>query len=390
MLNLDFDPEQEMLRDTVRGVCASTCPLSVVRELEDDPTGYPPELWKQLGALDLVGLLLPEEYGGSAMSALEGVVLYEELGRALAPTPHFPSAVLCGGALAKAGSAEQRDSWLSKVASGEAILVPAWLEADGGYGPRAVTTRAAGDGDGLLISGRKLHVPYARAASGLVVVARTGNDDEDVDLFLVDPSAPGVTMTQQFSVASDCQYEVVFDNVAVPAEARLGAPGSGWRTWDQVMLESVVLAAAQAVGGARYALEITVQYAKDRHQFDKPLGAFQAIGHYLADASTAVDGAETLVHEAAWAQATGRPFDKLAPMAKLFACQTFRDVTAMAQQVFGGIGFTVEFDIQLYFRRAKQLQLSWWDESYLEELVARAVIGAGPDGVRDWFAPAPG
>ena len=140
------------------------------------------------------------------------------------------------------------------------------------------------------------------------------------------------------------------------------------------MLDGITLLAAQAIGGAQYALDITVQYAKDRRQFDKPLGAFQAIAHYLADAVTAVDGGTTLVHEAAWARAEGRPVDRLAPMAKLFACRTFRDVTAMAQQVFGGIGFTVDFDIQLYFRRAKQLQLSWWDTRHLEELVAAAVL----------------
>jgi alkylation response protein AidB-like acyl-CoA dehydrogenase len=117
-----------------------------------------------------------------------------------------------------------------------------------------------------------------------------------------------------------------------------------------------------------------VQYAKDRHQFDKPLGAFQALAHYLADAVTTVDGAETLVYEAAWARDNGRPVAKLAPMAKLFACKTFRHVTAMAQQIFGGVGFTVEYDIQLYFRRAKQLQISWWNDRYLEELVAAAVL----------------
>src|SRR5580704_17612971 len=140
------------------------------------------------------------------------------------------------------------------------------------------------------------------------------------------------------------------------------------------MHDGIILAAAQAVGGAQYALEITVQYAKDRQQFDKPLGAFQSLAHYLADAATAVDGAEVLVHEAAWARSESRDVARLAPMAKLFACQTFRDVTATAQQIFGGIGFTVEFDIQLYFRRAKQLQLSWWDTRYLEELVAASVL----------------
>jgi len=144
------------------------------------------------------------------------------------------------------------------------------------------------------------------------------------------------------------------------------------------MLDGVIMLAAQAVGGARYALDITVQYAKDREQFDKPLGAFQAIAHYLADAVTAVDGAETLVYEAAWARANSRPVDGLAPMAKLFACKTFRDVTAMAQQVFGGVGFTVEYDIQLYFRRAKVQQISWWDDRALEELIATNVL----DGAR--------
>jgi alkylation response protein AidB-like acyl-CoA dehydrogenase len=128
------------------------------------------------------------------------------------------------------------------------------------------------------------------------------------------------------------------------------------------------------MGGAERALEITVQYAKDRKQFDKPLGAFQAIAHYLADAATAVDGGKTLVYEAAWARSHGRPIERLAPMAKLFACQTWRDVTAMCQQVWGGVGFTIEYDIQLYFRRAKQLQITWWDPQRLEERIAADVL----------------
>ena len=234
--------------------------------------------------------------------------------------------------------------------------------------------RAEPDGDGFTISGTKRHVAFAGSASRLVVVARTGDAETDVDLFLVDPSADGVTLTQQLTIASDTQFRVDFDGVRVTADDRIGAAGSGWSTWDAVMHEGVILAGAQAVGGAKYALEITVQYAKDRHQFDKPLGAFQALAHYLADGATSVDGAEVLVHEAAWARAEGANVDKLAPMAKLIACRTFRDLTATAQQIFGGIGFTVEFDIQLFFRRAKQLQLSWWDTRHLEERIAAAVL----------------
>jgi alkylation response protein AidB-like acyl-CoA dehydrogenase len=376
MLDLEFTAEQEMLRETVRGVCATTSPLSVVRELEDDPVGYSPELWKQLAHLDLIGLQLPEEYGGSGMTTLENVVLYEEFGRSLAPSPHFVSSVLGGGVLADAGSADQKQEWLPRLVTGEAIVTPAWLEPENGFGPKGVQVRAVPDGDGFLISGTKRHVAFASSAARLVVLARTGDGNGDVDLFLVDPAATGVTLTQQKTIASDSQYRVDLDQVRVDPTDRIGAAGSGWATWDRVMHNGIILAAAQAVGGAQYSMDITVQYAKDRHQFDKPLGAFQALAHYLADGTTSVDGAEVLVHEAAWARSEGRDVARLAPMAKLFACQTFRDVTATAQQIFGGIGFTVEFDIQLYFRRAKQLQISWWDSRYLEELVAAAVLDA--------------
>jgi alkylation response protein AidB-like acyl-CoA dehydrogenase len=376
MLDLDFSPEQEMLRQTTRDVLARHCPLDVVRDMEDNPTGYPLSLWTQLGELDLIGLLLPEEHGGSGMTLVEGVALYEELGRALAPTPHFASAVLSGGVIAHAGSTGMKSQWLGGIASGESILTPAWLEPENGFSPRGVQVRAEPDGaGGFRLSGLKRHVTFAAAADRLVVLARTGDDDEAIDLFLVDPTAVGVTLRQQYSIASDTQYEVSFDAVVLTEDDRIGEGGTGWATWQHVLEGGLVLLAAQAVGGARYAMEITTQYAKDREQFDKPLGAFQALAHNLADAVTALDGAEQLVHEAAWAGASGRSLTSLAPMAKLFACSTFRDITAMAQQIFGGVGFTLDFDIQLYFRRAKQQQIMWCNDRVLEETVATALLG---------------
>lgn len=376
MLDLEFDQEQELLRQTVRDVLERHCSPDVVRAMEDDVVGYPPELLSQLGQLDLIGLLLPEEYGGSGMSLIEGVALYEELGRALAPTPHFVSAVMAGGVLAAAGSDEQKERWLRPVTNGEAVLTPAWLEPENGFSPRGIGLRAvpASSGSGFVLDGVKRHVAFASAADRLVVLARTGEGDEDVDLFLVDPAGPGVTLRHQFSIGSDTQYEVALSDVSVDAADRIGAAGTGWGTWQSVLEPGLVLLAAQAVGGARYALEITTQYAKDRQQFNKPLGAFQALAHYLADAVTNLDGAEQLVHEAAWAGATGRSLSSLAPMAKLFACSTFRDITAMAQQIFGGIGFTLDFDIQLYFRRAKQQQLMWANDRTLEDSVAAALL----------------
>jgi alkylation response protein AidB-like acyl-CoA dehydrogenase len=375
MLDLDFSAEQEMLRQTTRDVLERHCPLDVVRDMEDNPTGYPLSLWSQLGELDLIGLLLPTEYGGSGMTLVEGVALYQEFGRALAPIPHFVSAVLSGGVLARAGSVGQKTQWLGAIASGDAIFTPAWLEPENGYTPRGVEVRAESDGrGGFRLSGVKRHVAFAAAADRLLVLARTGDDAEAIDLFLVDPTAVGVILRQQFTIASDTQYEVTFENVAVGEDDRIGGPGTGWSTWQDILEPGLVLLAAQAVGGARYAHEITTQYAKDRQQFDKPLGAFQALAHNLADAVTNLDGAEQLVHEAAWAGASGRSLSALAPMAKLFACRTFRDITAMAQQIFGGIGFTLDFDVQLYFRRAKQQQLMWSNDRILEDAVAAALL----------------
>ena len=373
-MDLDFAEEQEMLREMVRGVCREYSPLDVVRALENDPRGYPDELWKQLTELGLVGILIPEAYGGQEQTLLEAAVVYEEFGRALAPVPHFVSSVLSARTLVAAGSEAQKSAWLPKIASGEAILAPTWLEPRRGFGPEGVQMRAQFEGDEVVLSGTKLHAVFAAAADQWIVLARTGDGPEEIDLFLVDPVTPGIELSQRLNLGSETTYRVDFDGVRVPLDRRIGPAGSGWSTWSDVMHEGIVLAAAQAAGGAKQALEMTVAYAKEREQFGKPIGAFQALSHYLADAATAIEGGSTLVYEAAWAHAEGKDVSQLAPMAKLFMCHAFRDMTATCQQIWGGVGFTIEYDIQLYFRRAKQLQLSWWDERYLEERVAGALL----------------
>ena len=369
-MDLDFTEEHEMLREMVRGVCAEYAPLEVVRELENDEKGMPDALWKQLVELGLVGILVPEEYGGQGQSLLEAAIVYEEFGRSLAPSPHFVSAVLSAGVLSLAGSEEQKKTWLPGIASGDVILAPAWLEPRNGFGAKGVQVRAQASGDGFVLDGAKMHVNYAATADRLVVLARTGDEEEAIDLFLVDPRAAGVTLSQRENLGSETTFRVDLANVEVAEADRIGGAGSGWETWALVMNDAIVLAAAQAAGGAKAALEITVDYAKTREQFGKPLGAFQSVSHYLADAATQIEGGSTLVYEAAWKRSVGQDTALHAPLAKLFMCHAFRDVTAMCQQVWGGVGFTIEYDIQLYFRRAKQLQLSWYDDRHLGELVA--------------------
>ena len=369
-MNLDFSEEQDMLRETVRGVCNQLCPTDVVRSMEDDPKGYPDDLWKQFAELGLTGIIIPEEFGGSGMGIMEAAISYEEIGRSLCPTPHFHSAFLSAKVLLASGSDDQKKEWLPKIASGDAILTPAWMEPANGFGPKGVQVRATASGDGFTISGTKLNVHYASSAERMLVLARTGDADTNISVFLVDPNAQGVKLTQALSLSSDTQYRVDFEGVAVTKADIVG----DWASFNAAMYEGVILLSAFAVGGSEQALDITVEFTKEREQFGKPLGAFQAISHYLSDASTLVAGARTLMYEAAWAAEVGKPLDRLAPMSKLFACNTYRDLTAMAEQVWGGVGFTVEYDIQLFFRRAKQLQITWWDTSHLEELIASSVL----------------
>jgi alkylation response protein AidB-like acyl-CoA dehydrogenase len=369
-MNLDFSDEQQALRDLVRGVCAEYAPVSVVRALEDDPRGVPEALWKKLGETGVLGILVPEAHGGAGQGLLEAVIALEELGRALAPTPALASCVASAGALLGAGSEAQQAEWLPRIAAGDAVVTPAWLEPQRGFGAHGVQARAHRDGAGWALDGAKRGVAFAALATRLLVLARTGEAPGDVTLFLVDPAAPGVTAKQVRTLASDTQYELTLAGVRVADAARLGAPNTGWAVWERAMRDACVALAAYANGACERALEITVQYAKDRKQFDKPIGAFQAISHYLADARTALDGSKYLTYQAASVRDAGADTARLAPMAKLFACDTFRDVTATCQQIWGGVGFTIEYDIQLYFRRAKQLQLSWYDPPHLEELIA--------------------
>ena len=382
-MDLKFTDEQNMLRDMTRNLCADHSSVALVRQMENDPLGLPTALWQQMQQTGLTGIRVPEQYGGMGMGLLDAAVVFEQLGRHLAPGPLFDSAIISAGALVRGGAGCA--DVLASIASGQTIVVPAWLEPDGGFGPSGVQLKAVRSGDGYVLSGVKRHVFYAKAAHKLLVLARSGDAADALTLLLIDADAQGLAYEQQRSMASDTQYRIGFDQVRVPLSARVGDEDGGWRIWDAVLREGLVLLGAYAAGGAERALEITVQYSKDREQFGKPIGAFQALAHDMADASPVVEGAKVLVYEAAWAHDNGRHDPRLAPMAKLFACNAFRDVTHMAQQVHGGIGFTLDYDIQLYYRRAKQLQLNWWDARHLEGLVAAAVLDSAGRSIPDPF-----
>ena len=382
-MDLNFSEEQDMLRGAVRELLEKHSSPDDVRALEDTPTGYSQPLWSELAAMDLVGLTLPEEHGGSGMGALETVVLYEELGRALASTPHLTTAVLGAGLLIAGGTPEQQQQWLPKIARGEIVLTVARYEPQRGEGPEGIGLRAEPDGDGYRLNGTKIRVPLAGSADAIAVLARTGEDPTDIGVFFVTPTTQGVSLEHTPVLGSDAEYEMVFDNVEMTAAHLLGEqPDVGWAALETAMEDVLIAVAAFAVGGAQRALEMTVTYAKEREQFGKPIGSFQGLAHPIADMATETTGAQVLVHQAAWRKANGLALGPLAFMAKSYACDVFKRTTKVGQQVFGGVGFTRDIDIQLYFRRAKQLEITWGGPALLEEAIAAAEL----DGDRGWVS----
>jgi len=375
-MDLKFSDEQEMLRDAVRGICERLSDSERVRELEGDAVGYSVELWRELAQMDLLGLTIPTEYGGSGMTALEQVIVFMELGRAIAPVPALPTVGFAAPLLVASGSDAQKQQWLPRIAGGEAILSLAWLEPNRGEGAEGVQLAAKPDGDVVRLSGTKMLVPFAASADALVVIARTGDAERDLTLYLVDPKADGVRLEPTATTSGDASYEVTFDDVEIDVEALIGDVGAGWELFLHAMEETLVYASALAVGGTEKVLDLTVEYAKERVQFGVPIGSFQGIAHPIANVATDLQGARTLVFQAAWGLSQERRRLALSAMTKFHAAETYRMATRVGHQTFGGIGFTMAIDMQLYFRRAKQLELTWFGPGALLEFIAAAELDA--------------
>ncbi len=365
-MDLTWSDEQQLLARTVREVCAKYSTPEIVRALEDDPLGYREDLWKELAALGLLGLTIPQEHGGAGASMLEHAIVCEEMGRALVASPYPTTAVLAAAAIAHGGTPSQQAALLPGIASGSEIVTCAWFEQD-----RASTVGTTFENG--RVTGSKILVPFASSATRVLVVARSP-DDDGAGLFLVDPA--DAVVLQQRTMASDAAYAVTFDRA--PAE-RVG----DWAAFRRALDEMLVALAAYAVGGASRAHEMAVEYAKEREQFGRKIGSFQGIAHPLADTATDIEGARVLTWQAAWAHATGkRDGATLSAMAKLYACDVFKRTTKVGQQTFGGIGFIRDVDMQLYFRRAKQMELLWLGPRELEERIAAAELDAPTPFVR--------
>lgn len=367
-MDLTLTEDQEMIRQSAREFFEQECPMSLVREMADDPRGVPKDLWRQMAEMGYMGLPFPEDYGGMGSSFLDLCVLIEELGRFRVPGPFVSSVVLCGLPIMQFGSEEQKSEYLSGIASGERIMAYAETEPNASWSASDIQMSAVAGADGFVLDGEKLFVSYAHVAGAFLVAARTGGSGADgITLLLMDAKAPGVTCEPLETIDNDRHHKITFGNVTVPAGNVLGRPGEGEAIVTAIHHWGAAAKCAEMVGGAQRVLDMSVEYAKTRTQFDRPIGTFQAVQHQCANMAVDVIGSRFMAYEAIWRLSEGLDAAKEVSMAKAWVSDAYQRVCSSGHQIHGAIGFTEEHDMHLYLRHAKASELAFGDGDYHRE-----------------------
>ncbi|MDP3939425.1 MAG: acyl-CoA dehydrogenase family protein [Deltaproteobacteria bacterium] len=380
---MDFalSAEQEQLRDSARALLARECPTTRVRRTMESPAGHDPALWKTFAEAGWLGVLVPEAHGGAGLGLLDAAVLMGEMGRALAQGSYLVSSIGAVTALREGGSAAQQATWLPRLASGEAIATLAVAEApEGRYDGAGVEARAKRRGGAHALDGTKIFAEGAQVADLVLAAFRTaaakknGDDFAGVELFAVPAPSRGLGVQPLVSVDETRRpCEVRFRNVTAGAAERLAGRGKGsGRALARALDACAIAVSAESVGAAERALELAVEYVKVREQFGRPVGTFQAVQHMAAEAAARLEPARALVWHAAWAfDARPREAPMAASMAKSYCADAFRAVSRTAVEMHGGIGFTWEHDMHLYYKRALANAADFGDAGFHRDRIAR-------------------
>ena len=376
-MDFGFNEEQDMLRKSARDFLAKESPMTYVRRMMEDEVGYSVETWRKMAGLGWMGLILPEEYGGAGLNMVDLVVVLEEMGRVVMPGPCFSTVLLGALAVLEGGSEQQKARYLKAIAAGELKATVASLEPNGRWEAEGIGATATADSGGFLLNGTKLFVADAHVADLVVVAVRSeqSKGEEGISLFAVDVPKEGVTITPLKTMDQTRKLcEVKLEKVRVGPEALIGARGGGFPILKRVTDRAKVALCAEMCGGAERVLEMSVEYAKVRVQFDRPIGSFQAIQHKCANMLLLVESAKSATYYAAWAVANDVPEAPLASaMAKSYTSDAYRVVAGEGIQIHGGIGFTWEHDMHIYFKRAKGSEFTFGDATYNRELVAQLI-----------------
>jgi alkylation response protein AidB-like acyl-CoA dehydrogenase len=376
-MDFGFSEEQEMLRRSAHDFLTKETPMPHVRRMMEDEVGYSVEVWRKMAELGWMGLVFPQAVGGAGFDLVDLAVVLEEMGRVVMPGPFFSTVLLGGQSLLEGGDEAQKARYLKPLVAGELKTTLAMLESSAGWDAEGIAATATADAGGFRLNGTKLFVPDAHVADLIVVATRTDTSKgtEGISLFAVDVPKEGVSVTLLETMDPTRKLcEVKLDQVRVGPDALVGARGGGWAILERVTDRAKVALCAEMCGGAERVLEMSVEYAKVRVQFDRPIGTFQAIQHKCANMLTLVESAKAATYHAAWAlgnDAAGAPL--AAAMAKAYASDAYRTVTAEAIQIHGGIGFTWEHDLHLYFKRAKASEFTFGDGTFNRARVAELI-----------------
>jgi alkylation response protein AidB-like acyl-CoA dehydrogenase len=358
-MDFTLNEEQEIFKSAANSFFKANCDKKLLEELEESDTGHRPKIWKKMAELGWMGTIIPEEYGGVECDLVFLAVLFEEFGRAAMPSP-FAGSVAATLAIIQGGTKEQKKKFLPDIAAGNLLFTTAIDEPEASCNPIFTSLKAEKNDDGYEINGTKLFVSYANSADNMLVVARTnGNpgDRKGLTLFIVNSKSQGISLIPMKTLAADNQFQVDFQNVRIPSENIVGPVDNSLPIIKDVFDRIDALRCAEMVGGAHKELEMTAEYTKERMQFDRPIGTFQAVQHRLADMYIDVQGARWTSYQAVWRLGEKLDADKELAMAKLFAGKACQRVAFSAQQLHGGIGVDLDYDLHFYYKRAKAFEL---------------------------------
>ncbi len=378
-MNFEMSEDQQMLKTMARDFLEVECQESLVREIWKGDEGYSPNLWRKIAELGWLGMAFPEQYGGTGSTILDLAVLYEEMGRAMFPSPHLSTVILCGLTILDIGSEEQKAEFLPKIVNGDLILALALTEPDSSWGGEAweangVAVPATADGDDYIIDGTKLFVHDAQISDYLLCVTRTGDGvkpENGITLFLVDAKSPGISYTLLRTTGGDKQSEVVFDKVRVPKTNMVGKLNGGWPSIFKAIQRGAVMLCAEMVGAGGKLLEMSVDYAKTRIQFDAPIGIHQHVQQFCVEMVDRVNGAKGVTYKAAWKLTENLPCDYDVAVAKAWTSDAYETAGLCAHDVHAGVGYMIKDHVLgLYSRRGKTQQLYLGDSAYWRKKVA--------------------
>ena len=369
-MDVSFNEQERMLQERAREFLEREVALDMVRDMEEDDRGYSLDLWRKLAGLGWLGIAFPDEYGGEGWRFVDLVIVAEEMGRVLAPTPFLATVVLGGLTVLDGGDEEQKQRVLPAIAKGDLVMTAAYLEPNRpniGYGDRELSSTVQLRGDSYVLNGEKHFAQYAHVADVILTLARDEASGEAVWL-LVDRGSEGIDVTPVSTTGGDHQCHVTFRDTPVPAANRL--PGDGWPVLERTLQRAAVATCGFAAGAANKVLEFTVEYARTRVQFGRPIATFQAVRHRCADMAVEVDGARFITYEAAWGLSEGIPSEMEVSVAKAYVSDAVREVMAHGHQVHGAIGFSEEHPMPLYSRRAKMTEAMFGNANLHRERVA--------------------